>query len=218
MLMGQWWDGAYALEILPRLLQALPQALYATVLGFALASLLGLLLALAGRTRIRLLRWLRFGFVEFVRSTPLLVQLFFIYYAVPFVESAFITGVIGLGLHYSTFLSEVFRSGIDGVDRGQWEAARALNLSRRTTWCSIILPQAVRPIIPVMGNYLLVIFKETPLLAAITVVEMLTVAKHITATDWRAFEPYTLVGMIFLAIGLLAAWGINGLERILRRG
>lgn len=211
------WDWEYALSILPRLLGALPVALYATGLGFLLACLLGLLLAILGRVRFKPLRLIVNGCSEFIRSTPLLVQLFFIYYAMPFVDSAFLTGVIGLGVHYSTFMSEVYRSGIDGVDKGQWEAARALNFTKRQTWGTIILPQAIPPVLPIMGNYLLVIFKETPLLAAITVVEMLTVAKNITSTDWRAFEPYTLVGILFLAICLLASFLIRLLEKRVNR-
>lgn len=211
------WDWEYALSILPRLLGALPVALYATGLGFLLACVLGLLLAILGRIRYKALRLFVNGCAEFIRATPLLVQLFFIYYAMPFVESAFLTGVIGLGVHYSTFMSEVYRSGIDGVDKGQWEAARALNFTKRQTWGTIILPQAIPPVLPIMGNYLLVIFKETPLLAAITVVEMLTVAKNITSNDWRAFEPYTLVGILFLAICLLASFLISLLEKRVNR-
>src|SRR5690606_25866702 len=114
--------------------------------------------------------WLRLtakGFNGFIRNTPLLVQVFFIYYSLPMMTGislpAFYAGILGLGLHYSTYLSEVYRSGIEAVPRGQWEAATALNYTKLDTWRSVILPQAIPPIIPVLGNYLIVMFKETPI-------------------------------------------------------
>ncbi|GGF96519.1 ectoine/hydroxyectoine ABC transporter permease subunit EhuD [Paenibacillus abyssi] len=211
------WDWDYALSILPRLLGALKVTLYATFWGFLLASVFGLLLAVLGRSRVKAIRMAVFGFVEFIRSTPLLVQLFFLFYSIPllfgFSMTAFMTGVIGLGLHYSTYMSEVYRSGIDGVEKGQWEAARALNFSKARTWTSVVLPQALPPILPIMGNYLIVMFKETPLLAAITVVELLTTAKNINSMDWRPFEPYTIIGLLFLVISLLVSLLVGIMEK-----
>ncbi|RXZ84288.1 ectoine/hydroxyectoine ABC transporter permease subunit EhuD [Paenibacillaceae bacterium] len=211
------WDWQYAASILPDLLGALKMTFYATICGFAVASLFGLLLAVLGRSRYKGIRLLVLAFVEFVRSTPLLVQLFFLFYAVPlmfnFSMSAFVTGVVGLGLHYSTYLSEVYRSGINGVEKGQWEAARALNFSPAQTWISVILPQAYPPVLPLMGNYLIIMFKETPLLAGITVIELLTTAKNITARDWKAFEAYTIVGVLFLIISLLVSLLVSMMEK-----
>src|SRR5690625_3391779 len=104
--------------------------------------------------------------MEFIRSTPPLVQLFFIYYAWPVVPyvgvtlDPFTSAVFGLGLHFSTYIGEVYRSGIEGVDKGQWEASTALNYSLYDKWMKIILPQAVPPTIPMLGNYLIILFKE----------------------------------------------------------
>ncbi|QNK55172.1 ectoine/hydroxyectoine ABC transporter permease subunit EhuD [Paenibacillus sp. PAMC21692] len=211
------WDWDYVYELLPKLLRALPATLGAALCGFALAVLVGIFLAIAGRSRFRLVRGLTTGIVDFIRSTPLLVQLFFLYYSLPMLTplamSAFATGVIGLGLHYACYLSEVFRSSIDALPKGQWEAASALNLSKARTWFSIVLPQAMPPVIPIMGNYLIVIFKETPALSAITFVELLMRTKNETSISYRAFEPYTITGGLFIVVSLLLSLAVSRLEK-----
>jgi polar amino acid transport system permease protein len=115
--------------------------------------------------------------------------------------SPFTAGVIGLGLHYSTYISEVYRSGIESISRGQWEASIALNFSKARTWISIILPQAIPPVLPMFGNYFIVLFKETPLLSAITVVELMSTAKMIGSESFRYLEPFTIVGLLFFLMG-----------------
>lgn len=211
------WKWDYVVELLPKLLNAFLVTLGATFLGFLLSVLIGLIFAIAGRSGYRPIRWTVRSIVEFIRSTPLLVQVFFLYYSVPMITglamSAFVTGVIALGLHYGTYMSEVFRSGIDAVPRGQWEASTALHLSKRKTWLSVILPQALPPVIPMMGNYLIVIFKETPTLSAITLVELLLTAKSAASVSYRVFEPYTIVGLLFLLVSLIFSYGIRRLEK-----
>ncbi|OMF22591.1 ectoine/hydroxyectoine ABC transporter permease subunit EhuD [Paenibacillus sp. FSL H8-0548] len=215
------WKWDYVIELLPKLLNAFLVTLGATLLGFLISILIGLVFALAGRSAYRPIRWTIRSIVEFIRSTPLLVQVFFLYYSVPMLTglamSAFVTGVFALGLHYGTYMSEVFRSGIDAVPRGQWEASTALHLSKRKTWLSVILPQALPPIIPMMGNYLIVIFKETPTLSAITLVELLLTAKSEASVSYRVFEPYTVVGLLFLIVSLIFSYGIRQLEKRMLR-
>ncbi|WP_374016280.1 ectoine/hydroxyectoine ABC transporter permease subunit EhuD [Paenibacillus thiaminolyticus] len=210
------WSWDYALEILPQLLQVLPITIGATLLGFAAACVLGLPLALARRSRYRAVAVLANAWMEFIRSTPLLVQLFVLFYALPLYGisfSPFVTGVIGLGLHYSAYLSEVFRSGIEAVPAGQWEAAKALNFGRRHSWTNIILPQAIPPIIPVMGNYLITMFKETPVLSAITLVELLQTAKAIGSGSFRYLEAFTIVGLLFLLLSYPSSLLVSRLEK-----
>ncbi|RJG24306.1 ectoine/hydroxyectoine ABC transporter permease subunit EhuD [Paenibacillus thiaminolyticus] len=210
------WSWDYALEILPQLLQVLPITIGATLLGFAAACVLGLPLALARRSRYRAVSVLANAWMEFIRSTPLLVQLFVLFYALPLYGisfSPFVTGVIGLGLHYSAYLSEVFRSGIEAVPAGQWEAAKALNFGRRHSWTNIILPQAIPPIIPVMGNYLITMFKETPVLSAITLVELLQTAKAIGSGSFRYLEAFTMVGLLFLLLSYPSSLLVSRLEK-----
>ncbi|PZE19639.1 ectoine/hydroxyectoine ABC transporter permease subunit EhuD [Paenibacillus xerothermodurans] len=211
------WDWEYVIEILPELLAALKMTVTATICGFVVACAGGLFFAGAARSGWKVLSLSAKGVIAFIRNTPLLVQVFFLYYSLPVVTgvslTAFQAGIIGLGLHYSTYLSEVYRSGIEAVPKGQWEAALALNFSKVKTWTNIILPQAIPPIIPVLGNYLLVMFKETPVLSAITLVELMLTAKNIVADSYRVFEPYTLVGILFLAISYPASLLIQRLEK-----
>lgn len=206
-------------EVLPQFMPAVWITIQATVLGMLIALLLGLFLALARRSRLRLLSWSTAGFVEFVRSTPLLVQIYFVFYVLPDLGirlSPLATGIIALGLHYGAYCSEVYRAGIEGIPRGQWEAAAALNYSRYLTLTRIIIPQAIPPVVPALGNYLVAMFKDTPLLSAITVLELLQTAKVIGAETFRYVEVLTLVGLFFLLLSLIAAAAIRGLERRLR--
>lgn len=205
----------YALEILPKLLQGAVVTLQATVAGMAFALAGGLVLAMMRLSGFRILRWVSTGIVEFVRSTPLLIQLFFVFYVLPrfgFQLNPFVAGVLALGIHYSSYTSEVYRAGIQAVPRGQWEAAAALNLSSARTWTRAILPQAVPPIIPVLGNYLIAMFKDTPVLFTISVHELFFEALSEAGRTYRYFEPITLVGLIFLVLSLGSAFLVRKLE------
>ncbi len=209
------WDWEFTISILPLMLEGLKITLLATFLAFGFAVIMGLLLAIARRSSLKILSLPVKAFIEFIRSTPPLAQLFFIFYVFPkfgLVLTPLVAGVLGLGLHYSTYLSEVYRSGIDSIPRGQWEAAKALNFSKVRTWVSIIIPQAIPPIIPVMGNYLIGMFKDTPLLSAITLVELLQTAKIIGAQSFRYLEPITMVGIIFLILSYVSSLGVQLLE------
>ena len=184
------------------------------------AVTLGLALALLRRSRLALLSLPTAFVIEFVRSTPLLVQMYFLFYVLPLTGvqmSPLATGIVALGLHYATYCAEVYRAGIEAVPRGQLEAARALNMSPWRTAVGVVLPQAIPPVVPALGNYLVAMFKDTPLLSAITVVELLQQSKMIGSTTFRYTEPLTLVGVLFLALSLIAAWGVRGLEARLQR-
>ncbi|CAB3853001.1 MAG: ectoine/hydroxyectoine ABC transporter permease subunit EhuD [Achromobacter pulmonis] len=214
------FDWSFALEILPTLGSALVITIQATVLGMLVAVTLGLALALLRRSRLALLSLPTAFVIEFVRSTPLLVQMYFLFYVLPLTGlrmSPLATGIVALGLHYATYCAEVYRAGIEAVPRGQLEAARALNMSPWRTAVGVVLPQAIPPVVPALGNYLVAMFKDTPLLSAITVVELLQQSKIIGSTTFRYTEPLTLVGALFLALSLVAAWGVRGLEARLQR-
>ncbi len=209
------FDWAFAWDVLPTLMDGLVITVQATVMGMALAVTLGLALALARRAPVKPLAWTAALAIEFVRSTPLLVQLFFLFYVLPVTGVQFsplTTGVLGLGVHYAAYCAEVYRAGLDAVPRGQWEAALALNLGRWRTLRGIILPQAIPPVIPALGNYFVAMFKDTPLLSAITVVELLQASKIAGSATFRYTEPLTLVGVIFLVLSLAAAAVVRRLE------
>lgn len=219
------WSWSFTWSILPAILQAIQTTIAATLAGFVLALVGGLVLAFGRRSKRRVLCWSSAAFIEFVRSTPLLVQLYFLFYGLPAIGISLgplTSGVLGLGIHYSCYLSEVYRSGIDAVPRGQWEAARALNFSIGQTWLRIILPQAIRPVVPVLGNYLIVMFKETPILSAITLVEMLATAKIIGAESFRYLEAFTVVGLLFLVLSyvsslLIKKWELSWNKQYMQR-
>lgn len=214
------WNWEFTFEILPRLLWATLNTLLAAGLGYGLAMVVGLVLALGQRSGSRLVTWLLREFIEFVRSTPLVLQIFFIFYVGPqfgITLSPWVSGMLAIGLHYSAYLSEVYRAGIEAVPKGQWEACRALNMSTRDTYMRIVIPQALPPTIPGMGNYLVGIFKDTPMLSVIGVAELMQTANAIGSETYRFLEPYTLVGVIFLAISLPTAGLVHLLEVQVRR-
>lgn len=210
------WDWSFAISLLPELLRGLWVTVEAVFFGMLLALVIGLFWAVARRSPHRVLSYPVALLVEFVRSTPLLVQLYFVFYVLPeagLTLAPLTAGILTLGLHYSCYTSEVYRAGIDAVPRGQWEAARALNLSPWDTYRDVILPQAIPPIAPVLGNYLIAMFKDTPVLSAITVLELLERATIVGKQTFRFLEPLTMVGAIFLLLSLGSGWLVRRLDR-----
>ncbi|PDT07345.1 ectoine/hydroxyectoine ABC transporter permease subunit EhuD [Rhizobium sp. M1] len=209
------WDWDFVWQIMPTLLEGFKITILATILGAAVAMVVGLGLAIARRSPVAAISR-TVGFVsEFIRGTPLLVQLYFIFYVLPDIGirlSPLTAGVIGIGIHYATYTAEVYRAGIENVSRGQWEAAKATNLTTRQAWIHVILPQAIPPMIPALANYFIAMFKETPLLSAITVLELMNQAKSIANSNYRYIEPMTLVGVFFLVISLVSVVGLRWLE------
>jgi len=214
------WRWDFTLDILPRLLVATGNTLLAAGLGYAIAVVLGLVLALAQRTPSRAFTMVVREMVEFIRSTPLVLQIFFVFYVAPQFGirlSPWTAGMIAIGLHYAAYLSEVYRGGLESVPKGQWEAATSLNLSTARTYFRVIIPQAMPPSLAGMGNYLVGILKDTPMLSVIGVAELMHTANAIGSETYRFLEPYTMVGVIFLALSLPTAAAIRLFEAWLRR-
>ena len=210
------WSWQFVGEILPSLFRGFLITIQATLLGSLVAAVLGLVFAILRRSENRWISKPVGFFVEFIRGTPLLVQLYFLFYVLPDIGillSPLMAGIIGLGLHYATYASEVYRAGIDNVPRGQWEAAKAANLTTTQTWRYVILPQAIPPMIPALANYFIAMFKETPLLSAITVLELMNEAKSIANYTYRYLEPMTMVGVFFLAVSIPSVVVLRWLER-----
>lgn len=219
MLLGIHWDTsnnwAFANSILPILLRGLLVTIEAAVLGFLVAAVLGLVLAALKASQFRLVSWPARIITEFVRDTPLLVQLFFLYYVLPdygIVLPAFLTGALALGVQYSAYTSEVYRAGLESIARGQVEAARVLDLSALRTFGFIVLPQALPRIIPALGNYLVSITKDVPVLSVVSVLEMLNVAKIIGDRTFNYMIPLSMVGALYLIMTLVASAGVRYLD------
>ena len=214
--MQMLWSWEFTIEILPTLGKGLLVTLQVTFASTAIFLLLGLVLALVQRSCPR---WITvpLNFVtEFVRRTPLLVQLYFVFFVLPefgIYISPMMAGILGLGIHYSTYAAMIYGAGIDNVDRGQWDATTALNYSRWHAWIHVILPQAVPPMIPALANLLIGMFKESALLTAITVMELMGQTRTLANESYRYFEPMTMTGIIYLSISLPSALATKALER-----
>ncbi|WP_406436279.1 ectoine/hydroxyectoine ABC transporter permease subunit EhuD [Streptomyces sp. NBC_00631] len=214
------WDWSAVREFMPHFWDGLLVTLQALVLGSLISFSLGLVWTLLMRAPTRWVRWPVGVVTEFVRNTPLLVQLFFLFYVLPewgLTFSALTTGVFAIGLHYSTYTMQVYRAGIEAVPVGQWEAATALSLPARRTWFAVILPQAVRRVVPPLGNYVISMLKDTPILMSITVLEMLGQARLFSQQHFQFTEPVTVIGVAFIVISYLASLLLRTLERRLVR-
>jgi len=214
------WDWNAVSDFMPYFWDGLKVTLQILLLGSLMSFVLGLVWALLMRTPSRWVRWPVGVVTEFVRDTPLLVQLFFLFYVLPewgLAFSALTTGVFAIGLHYSTYTMQVYRAGIEAVPVGQWEAATALNLPVRRTWTAVILPQAIRRVIPALGNYVIAMLKDTPILMVITVLELMGQARLFSQEHYEFTEPITVIGVAFILISYPASLLIRALERRLVR-
>ncbi|UDF33149.1 UNVERIFIED_ORG: ectoine/hydroxyectoine ABC transporter permease subunit EhuD (plasmid) [Roseateles sp. XES5] len=215
------WDWTFAIHtVMPRLLAGMVTTIEVTVLSFAVAVLLGMPLMLLRVGKNRVIAAIVGELIEFLRSTPLLVQIFFLFYLLPQAGLSLppiSTGVLAIGLYYAALCSEVFRAGFEAVPKGQWEACTALNLGRYRTLRDVIVPQMLPPIVPSLGNYLIVIFKETPLLSFVAVAEMMQAAKLIGAEFYRFSEAITLTGLLFLILSLISAALVRWVEFMVNR-
>ncbi|MFE9659917.1 ectoine/hydroxyectoine ABC transporter permease subunit EhuD [Streptomyces sp. NPDC005955] len=210
------WDWQAVVDFLPHFWEGVLVTLQVLALGSLISFSLGLVWALALRAPTRFVRWPVGMLTEFIRNTPLLVQLFFLFFVLPewgVQFSSLTTGIVAIGVHYSTYTSQVYRAGIDAVPVGQWEAARALSLSYRRTWTAVILPQAVRRVVPALGNYVIAMLKDTPLLAGIGVLELLQQARLEAADTFQYTEALTVVGVAFILIAYPSSLLIRSLER-----
>lgn len=208
---------ADAIAWAPDLLDGLRTTVLLTFTSMALAMVLGLLLAL-GRLRARgsPVYWATTIFVELIRGSPLLLQLFYIYYVFPFVGirmPAIVSGILGLSINYGAYLSEVFRAGILAVDKGQWEAAEAIGLHNRLILRLVVLPQAIRVVLPPVGNYFISLFKDTALVSTISIGELIFRGQLIAADTFKYLQVYTIIFVIYVAISIPASLGVKALER-----
>jgi polar amino acid transport system permease protein len=207
------WNWETTWDSLPVLLMAfLRVTLLVTVLSTLIAAVLGLVIAvvlrLAPRPVAVAVKWV----ANFIRMTPIVVQLLFAYYL--FLQLDAITiGIAVFGIHYSTYMSEVYRAGIDSVPKGQWEATTALSMSTGRTWTAVIIPQALRATVPALGNYGVSMFKDTPFLLVIGVVELVNAGLIYGGNIFRYVEPLTLVGIIFLLASYPTSLLIGRLEK-----
>jgi polar amino acid transport system permease protein len=209
------FDLAFAVQIVPRVLEGIGNTILVAILSFIGATLLGFFWEMLRRSN-RLVRPAAQFMVDAIRSTPVLVQIYFLFFVLPFygiVLPALFVGVFGLSFYFSGYISEVFRAGIDAVPRGQGEAAQSLGIGWLHTLLLVIAPQMLRNIAAPLGAYSISILKSTPLLAVIAVPEMQGSAFDVASETYRYAEPMLVAGILFLVMNLIAVALIAGLER-----
>ena len=195
------------------LLAFLQVTLVVTIVGTIIAAILGLVIAILIMVLPAPLAWLVRWTANFIRMTPIVVQLILLFWAFLWMDVMTI-GIIVFGVHYATYMSEVYRAGIESVPKGQWEATTALSMSAVRTWRKVVIPQALRSTVPSLGNYAISMFKDTPFLYAIGAAEMVTLAvSDIGGNTFRYNESVTIAGLIFLAASYPTAVLVNRLEK-----
>ena len=192
-----------------------------TLVAGGLGLLCGILLAILSQSRLALLRWVVAGYVELFRNTPLLVQLFWIHFALPQLTgvgtTAFQSGLIAMTLQSSAYFCEIVRAGIEAIPRGYWDAAHALALPGRTTWTRVILPPAMRIIIPPLANLAISFFKATAILSILLVSEFMTVTTRVSNYAFKPIELFTFAALVYYILGTLMSRATMRLEVYLRK-
>ncbi len=219
---------AKAAELLiPSLFHGFGVVIQATVLGFLLATILGMIIAIGRLSTIKIVRGILYLYLELIRGTPLLVQLVYIYYVVPLllnliasmfgfktnIQIASVTaGILGLGINYGCYMSEVVRAAILSIDKGQTEAALVLGFGKYEALFRIVMPQALRSIIPSLGNYLVMMVKDTSLLAYVAVNELLLRTQNFASQTFLTIESYTFLAIAYLVISIPLSYFVKFIE------
>lgn len=216
----------HALRVLPLLLEGLKLSILVTVISAIIGIFLGLFLGLGRLSKNSVIKWLASVYVNFIRGTPLLVQLLIIYAGIPQIfmfitnqpspMSPIVAAIAACSLNSAAYVAEIFRAGIQSIDNGQIEAARSLGLTKNQAMAQVILPQAFRRIIPPLGNELITLLKETSILSAIGLEEMMRKGQLYVASTFQPFPVYITVALCYFVIVLIISKGLSLLERRLR--
>lgn len=211
------FDWQAAVNSIPYLLQGIPYTLLISFGGLAIGFVIGMISGLLSISPTRLLRWPAIAYLEVFRGTPILVQVLFIYYGLPDVIggpiNALAAGIAAIALNSGAYISEIVRGGVQSIAKGQREAGLSLGLSRRQTFLYIIWPQALKRMIPPLGNQAIVSIKDTSLFSVIGVGELVRQGQVYIATTFTAFEVYFMVAMLYLVITLSLSFLLRWLER-----
>ncbi|MBD8497422.1 amino acid ABC transporter permease [Paenibacillus arenosi] len=187
------------------LLLTLCSILFGVILGFGLVFM--------RLSEVKSLRWLATAYIEVFRGTPLLVQLLIIYFALPIQVDKFTAGVIAVGLNSAAYLAEIFRAGIQGVDKGQVEAARSLGMTQKQTMRFIVIPQALRSVLPAIGNEFIVIIKETSIVMVIGLADLMYNADLIRTKTYQPFPSLVGAAIVYFIMTFSMSKLIGRLER-----
>jgi len=204
------------------LLSGMNYTILLSVTAIVISIVVGLLVALPGLSQNKALQSINRVYVEIVRSVPILVLILWVYYGLPQMTGigigVFWAGVIALALSDSAFQAEIFRAGIQSINRGQYEAAHSISLNYVDTMRFVILPQAIRRILPALGNQLVYMLKMSSLVSVIGMGELTRKANELVVSEYRPLEIYTILVLEYLVLILLVSAGVRWLERRLRAG
>ncbi len=210
----------FILEIMPKLGQAAILTIELTIAGILIGIALGLIISLCRISKVKYLSLPAKMYVDFFRGTPLLVQVMIIHYALPvifgYIPVAVVSGIIALGLNSAAYVAEIFRAGIQAVDRGQMEAGRSLGMTWGQTMRLIILPQALKVSIPPLGNEFIALLKDSSLLSVISVEELMNTGRLIMGVRPRAMEIWLSVAVMYLILTTTISIFVNYTERRLQ--
>jgi len=214
------WRFDVVLENLPLLLTGLWLTCTLTVLCMLLGLGVGLVVAFGRLSRWRLVRAVAFAYTELFRTTPLLVQIVWVFYVLPIVSgitlSPFFSGLLALGFNVGAFMAEIYRAGILSVNPGQTAAGLALRMTRAQTMRRVVLPQAVTRVIPPMATMWVSLFKDTSILSAIGVIELMFRAREIATDTYRPLEIFTVVAVLYFVLTYPQSLAVNALYRRFR--
>ncbi|MBS0558868.1 MAG: amino acid ABC transporter permease [Proteobacteria bacterium] len=206
---------------MPELLVAAGQTLRMTFFAYLLGASAGLLIAFGEMSRRRALSVSCRVYIEFIRGTPTLTQLFLIYFGLAsfgIIIPGFAAAVLALGLHYAAYMAETYRSGIASVDRGQREAAQSIGMTGAQTMRYVILPQALRVVIPPMTNSAISLLKDTSVASLIAAPELMLRANDVTSEFYMPMEVYLITGAMYFAMSYPLSIAVRRLERMTARG
>ena len=211
-------------------LEGVSNTLIISVFTVLFGTILGVLMAMARMSKFKPLKWLATAYIEFFRGTPLMVQLMFIFYGLPMIGvtfpkisfipdfDRFAAGVVAMSLNSCAYVAEIIRSGIQAVDVGQMEAARSLGFHHREAMTLVILPQAVRNILPALGNEFVTIIKESSIVSVISIADLMFRAKGIIAKTYSSLECLAVVAIIYFLLTFLGGRLIALMERRMSYG
>ena len=202
------------------------KTLFLAAIAVVVGTVIGALLAFAHMGKIKPLKWFVIGVVEFVRGTPALLQIYLIYFVLPMLFpqlnridpmiSAFVCAAVALTFNSAAYVSEIIRSGIEAVDKGQTEASRSLGLSSSTTMMQIVLPQAIKNILPALGNEFITVVKETSLAATFFAGELMTFYKEYVGLTHDALPAFIVVGLVYFTLNFILSKGLKFAEKRLK--
>jgi polar amino acid transport system permease protein len=210
------FDWALVEQSIPLLGTGLLMTLKISALAMVIGLVLGGLLGLAAMSRFAPARWFVRGYVDFIRGTPLLIQIFLVYFALPVIGinlPEFWAGVIALSLNAAGFLAEIVRAGLGSIEKGQAEAARSIGMRHHQILFHVLLPQSLRAIVPPATNEMITLVKGSALLSVISVYELTRAGQAVIAVHFAPFEIFVLIALYYYLTVSLLAWLSRWMER-----